>query len=289
MTLNRLSLVNENPNMNTPSDQNYYLTENNDKYTVNMFLDIINKRLKVIDFEVKDYRSFTEYLEFIAQKSKLSKIILDAPENHWQPLFACGFLLEAIHPTLFKGKSGFHLSKFLSQERITSSSWEKEEIILKKIQQISITTKSLPNKYIIRTGTKEDISLLVPLFAQIFETYPTPITDTEYLSKIMNQGALFKVISYQNKIISAASIYIDPKTLSAELTDCATLPEYQGQGLMSCLVSELEKEAKNLKLITLYTYAEQYQWELTPFSSGLILNITVDLLITAVFAGISKI
>ena len=81
------------------------------------------------------------------------------------------------------------------------------------------------------------------------------MNDHTYLEKIMQKTSIFKIMLYQNKIISAASIDVDQRTSSAELTDCATTEDHCGKGLMSHLVKSLEIEAKKLNLITLYSIA----------------------------------
>lgn len=246
-----------------PGDQNVILPkregfdhqENNQYFSTHIYVDHINERLKVKDFQTKDYRALTEYLESVCQKNNLTKIILVAGESNWQQLFTTGFLLEAINPSFFKGKPGFHLSKFLAQERKNSILWDREEEVLHKARQVAPTFKSLPEDYEIRTADVKDIPQLAELFSAVFETYPTPVGQEDYLIKAINNNNIFKAIFHENKIVSAASLDIDPSSLSAELTDCATLPEYQGQSLMSHLVLHLEEEGKSRGLITLYTIA----------------------------------
>jgi putative beta-lysine N-acetyltransferase len=113
----------------------------------------------------------------------------------------------------------------------------------------------LPPDYEIRSARSEDIAELADLYANIFETYPTPIDDPQYIKKMMHANTHFKIMLHEGKIVSAASLDIDLATKSAELTDCATLPQYRGLSLMSYLVAHLEKEAINLGLITVYTIA----------------------------------
>jgi len=229
-----------------------------DNFSVDLFVDTINQRLKIKNYRVLDYDAFNSYLKFVACANNLSKIIMVTKEEDWQHMFKRGFCLEALHPSFFKGSPGFHLSKFLSSERRNSFQWEKEEEILEIAFNPTSKTKSLPSLpegYEIRTAAVDDIRLLIPLYTRVFETYPVPLTDPEYLKKVIQNNTIFKLILHNGQAISAASIDVDKITLSAELTDCATLPEYSGQGLMSHLIFHLEQAGKSMNLITIFTIA----------------------------------
>jgi beta-lysine N6-acetyltransferase len=58
----------------------------------------------------------------------------------------------------------------------------------------------------------------------------------------MEEGTVFYVIETNDKIVSAASADINNKLVNAELTDCATLPEYRKHGFMKVLLMRLEQE-----------------------------------------------
>lgn len=232
-----------------------HLNEKTDMYSVSLYVDFLNKRLKVLDYTAVDYDAFSRYLDTAAIRYDLTKIILIARQQDWQSLFRRGFILEALHPTFFIGEPGYHLAKFFSADRRTSPLWDEEDKILRQVSQLSPDLKSLPSDYAIRSALSEDVPDLADLYAEVFETYPTPITDPRYINKIMQAHTHFKIVLHAGKIVSAASLDVNPATKSAELTDCATLPQYRGLGLMGYLVARLEKKAKHLGLITLYTIA----------------------------------
>lgn len=244
-------------NLQAPFSKGIYHNKETDSFSVRIFVDLINSRLKVEDYEVKtNLDDMVEYLDFVASENNLSKLILIAREQEWQEFFVHGFFLEAIHPSIFRGKTGYHLARFYSRERRISLDWEKEEEVLRKASDVSRELQPLPKEYTVRTVRKNDIPLLIELYDKVFDTYPTDLTNGDYLNELLKKGTgIFKVVLHGEKIISAASITIDKSTKSAELTDCATLKEYRAQGLMSHLVSALEEDAASLGLITVYTIA----------------------------------
>lgn len=249
-------IVDQGKNIDAPYELGLTYEKKTRDFTVTVFIDLINKRVKVEDYEAKDYDALSRYLEFLAAENSLSKIIMVARESDWKNFFVRNYLVEALHPTILMGEPGIHLAKFLTNERKTSMVWQQEEIVLQKALQVSLEVKPLPLGCEVRTAGLTDIDLMMPLYSSVFETYPSNLTDPAYLRKLISSGsALFKIIVLNEKVISAASIYIDKTTLSAELTDCATFPEYRGQGLISHLILLLEEEAKKQGLITLYSIA----------------------------------
>ena len=225
-------------------------------FSVRIFVDKINSRLKVLDYTVGNIDDMVEYLDSVVCENNLTKLIMIAREQDWQEFFRRGFFLEALHPSVFRGRPGYHMARFYSPERRISPDWEREDQILYKAREVTTKMQTLPQEYTIRTAKSEDIPRLIRLYDQVFETYPTDLTNKAYLQEIMkNKTSIFKIVLHGDNLISAASITIDKFTGSAELTDCGTLKEYRAQGLMSHLVSALEDEAAALGLITVYTIA----------------------------------
>lgn len=233
----------------------YHSIKETNTFKVHFFIDFVNNRLKIEAYTCENYDDFVEFLEATAHKHNLYKIIMVAKQKDWEALFIRDFLLEALHPSFFKGEPGFHLAKFTNIERQESKNRLIEKTLLKKLKKSSPANRDLPSEYTIKTAAPDSIPELANLYRSVFSTYPSPMNDHTYLDKITHKTAIFKIMLYQNKIISAASIEIDQQTSSAELTDCATIKDHSGKGLMSHLVKSLENEAKQLQLITLYSIA----------------------------------
>lgn len=237
-------------------EKNFYVEKSAQELEVKFLVDFINKRLKIIKYRCNDYDMLCREIDRTAKKYNLTKILLTAKEDDWQKFFVRDFILESLHPALFSGQPGYHMSKFISIDRLKSDVYILEKNILKKIHEsYPHKLKKIADAYIIDNVKDNDINQLLNLYKTVFTTYPTPINDREYLKKSLYMNHIFKVIRHQGKIVSAASLDIDRSTNSAELTDCATLPEYNGQGLMAALVCALEQEAKKIGLHTVYTMA----------------------------------
>jgi putative beta-lysine N-acetyltransferase len=102
---------------------------------------------------------------------------------------------------------------------------------------------------------RRDIGPLIALFRTIFKTYPTPLIHRSYLEHVFETESLFVVCEHGGKVVAAASAELHPNVRAAELTDCATLTEARGKGLMSCLLQLLETELLRRDYICAYTMA----------------------------------
>jgi putative beta-lysine N-acetyltransferase len=89
----------------------------------------------------------------------------------------------------------------------------------------------------------------------VFQVYPTPLHDPEYVKKTMKEGTIYYVFFCQGKIVSAASAEVNSFYKNAELTDCATLTEHRKYGLMKIILRELEGELKRQGIFCAYSIA----------------------------------
>ena len=129
--------------------------------------------------------------------------------------------------------------KYYSNERAQNSNQIQEQqivesILNEKISPSEVTWQEVSMASII------DADELATLYATVFKVYPTSMSDPSYVRKTMEEGTIYVVIRDKNKIVSAASAEIVQVYSNAELTDCATLPQAQGQGQMKKLLSKLE-------------------------------------------------
>jgi len=63
----------------------------------------------------------------------------------------------------------------------------------------------------------------------------------------------FKAAFDNGKLVSIASADMDRKNLNAEITDCATYPQYRGRGLLSRLIKAIEEDLKNIGFYSVYS------------------------------------
>ncbi|MFZ5641584.1 MAG: putative beta-lysine N-acetyltransferase [Bacillota bacterium] len=218
-------------------------------------LDFINDRIKALACAPGEIPEL-DVGDLMQQKS-FGKIIVLAGDSNWQDFLDHGFSLEAVHKNYFRGRPGYYLARYPCPGRGTSRQTAKADRLLADVLKFpaSLPDASLPPAFSLRDAGLADIPQLVELYKKVFTSYPVPITDQDYMQETMQTKNHFKIILHRNKIVSAASAEMDANNLTAELTDCASLPEYRGRGLMSKLIQALEEEMRRRKFISVYTIA----------------------------------
>ncbi len=221
--------------------------------TVELYIDYSNQRLKILNFFVISTITINEIIAY-ARRKKLGKIIYNCPEQFLIPFQDCGFVIEGIIDGYFQGEDAACISFFLDREREKSIHENEENKIIDFCKQDAKRFNSAKEAtYKVRLAAAKDIPQMIQLFSAVFETYPSPVFSEDYLQKVMREQVLFIVAEEEGKIISIASADMDKVYLNAEITDCATYPEYRGRNILSELICRLEEELKHAGFTTAYS------------------------------------
>ncbi len=231
------------------SKENYYTTIND----INVLVDFTNERLKIIDYQTISINAIINIVNF-ARENEIGKVISNCRIRLLEPFRTFGFKIEGIINGFFDGEDAYCVSLFLDKKRELSLQKEEEDAIL---HQCVIENKRPSivknNKYIIRNAETSDIPQMIRLFSSVFETYPSPVFNGDYLQNVMNEQILFKVAVEDDNIISIASADMDKNNLNAEITDCATYSEHRGKGILPNLIQHLEEDLRQKGFRTLYS------------------------------------
>ncbi|AWK52142.1 putative beta-lysine N-acetyltransferase [Clostridium beijerinckii] len=219
-----------------------------------IYVDYTNKRVKIIDLNNISVQNLKRIIHF-SSREHLGKIICNCDSESFEIFVEAGFDLEGKINGYFKGKDAFCMSYFISSDRKICSNFTKKELLIKHCLDIKNTFihGSDNTKYCIRNANENDIKEMIELFSAVFSTYPSPVYDEKFLKETMNEKVLYKVAVYNEKIIGVASADMDKENLNAEMTDCATYPDYRGKGILSNIIYSLELDLKKKGFITLYS------------------------------------
>ncbi|MCA9634861.1 MAG: putative beta-lysine N-acetyltransferase [Myxococcales bacterium] len=197
-------------------------------------------------------------LRELADRNGFDKIIVMASHDDWQAFLRFGYVLEAVLEYFHAGADAFVVSKFRSQERLSSPALMEETLLIEKITASPAPgspRSPLPAGHTIRLARPGDIPGLLELYSAIFESYPSPLKHASYLEQIFQRDSIFAVCVEEERVVAAASAELVPRARAAELTDCATWPEARGRGLMSHLLVRLEEELRSRDYVCAYTMA----------------------------------
>jgi beta-lysine N6-acetyltransferase len=222
------------------------------KLSAALYLDEMNRRIRV-DRVRGDLTSLLTYVENKAASFQCEKIIIKARDYQYKTLLEKGLVHEGMIHHYFNGDRAHFLSKFLKNERRSSNHWSEEDDILSSVQNPGIRRTERNFAHSIQLAGAGDAAELASLYKEVFQVYPVPLQDPDYIKDAMGKGTIFVCIRERNRIISAASAEIDHQHHNAEVTDCATLPQYRKGGFMKSLIMKLEEELLSRGIFCVYT------------------------------------
>lgn len=225
-------------------------------YVMDVVKDFYNKRIRIDDYR-GDMCAIIKKITEVSDEHEIEKVIIKARKEDFETLIQNGFLCEATINRYFLGSDLFFFCKYYQTERRRSDDWIKEDEIVENVSKLSkeFQINIPPADYQLRRMTENDAKGLATLYRAIFEVYPTPLHDPEYIKKTMNDGTIYFGYVYADEIVSAASAEVNNEYKNAELTDCATLVEHRKHGLMKVLLQRLEKELANDGIFCAYSIA----------------------------------
>ncbi|WP_096154400.1 MULTISPECIES: putative beta-lysine N-acetyltransferase [Bacillus] len=204
--------------------------------------DYFNKRL-IMETFTGNTTYCLEALEALQKEEYVEKTIAKVKENQLFSFIQNGYILEAKIPTYFDGTDAYFVCKYHIQERYNSTKWIEEDSILKNAKNKQTNTiRLLPSNFKVRQVVAEDAENLSSLYKDVFEVYPVPIIDPEYIKEQLICGTIFYCLEVEGKIVAAASADIHRNFRNAEITDCATLQPYRKYGVMKVIITHIEEE-----------------------------------------------
>ncbi|MFC0477960.1 putative beta-lysine N-acetyltransferase [Robertmurraya beringensis] len=221
-----------------------------------VYMDAFNKRVR-LDHYVGDPYLVIQATEELAKQANSEKIIIKGKFEDYKIFLEKGYRNEAIIDGYFLGSDGYFFCKYLVPDRAFSSHLQVEEDIIASVQQLKRSSQVImpPADYkIMKVGEKE-AEMLSDLYREVFQIYPTPLHDPEYVKKTMKEGTIYYAFMYHHELISAASAEVNNMFRNAELTDCATKKEHRKFGLMKILLKKLEEDLFQQQIYCSYSIA----------------------------------
>ncbi len=222
-----------------------------------------NKRLYLMKLDKSDYPDIILELKEFAEERDYEKIFAKVPEWSAEEFEKAGYEKEAYIPKFYDGETdALFFSKFLKKERAELSEEERtkiEDIVkLAKLKSDNLKNLELKEGYSLKVLEPEDAENLSELYKVVFETYPFPIHDPDYIKKTMAEHIIYFGVFKDGRIVSASSAECDQKALNSEMTDFATHPDYLGNGFAVNLLELMEKEIKKQNYQLAYTIARSF-------------------------------
>lgn len=219
---------------------------------------LVDQGNRRIIFYQYDEENLVDCLETIGKDEgghQIEKVSVYANEGDANLLEDLDLTLEGKIDGFFNGEDAFIYSHFINPDRRVSHFREEQKQIIRMAQDkySGIEKLELPKDFQLRNANSSDVVEMANVFTKVFKTYPTPMDEPSYIKKVMKEDTLFSLVVHGDRIVSIASADINPKYNNAEITDCATLPEYRGNGLLSYIISHLENRLEDKNVPNLFS------------------------------------
>ena len=216
--------------------------------------DEINQRVKILGYNKISVKTLRKIINYSSNK-KVGKIISNCFTEDWENFIESGFELEGFIDGFYKGKVALCMSYFVDKDRKKFEDRREKDLIIKKCleEKRVFSYENSEKNFLIRNAKEQDVKGMVELFTEVFSSYPSPVYDEDYLRKNMKDKCLYKIAILDEKIVGIVSADMDFKNLNAEITDCATNPNYRCKGITSNIIFKIEKDLESMGFKTLYS------------------------------------
>jgi lysine 2,3-aminomutase len=217
-----------------------------------------NDRVYIMKLDRDDTAALLKAVKILVQTNHYSKIFAKVPDDVKSHFENAGYEVEAHVPGFFNGSiDAWFMGRFLTDQRKIDFRKAECDAVRKAAQtRNQESPATLPGSdYHCRLCQPDDARDMAEVYRRVFETYPFPIHDPNYLRQTMASHIAYFGIWRGDKLVALSSAEMDVHAQNVEMTDFATLPEYRGKKLAAFLLARMEQEMKNRDIKTAYTIA----------------------------------
>jgi len=218
----------------------------------------LNQRVYLMKVNGQDLPELLPKIDRLAKKKGYTKIFAKVPQQVKALFSRRDYQQEAVVPDFYNGQTdAVFLAKYLEESRREDTDQEKIETIIDLAQHKAeqpFNEESTLNAEI-RSATEADVDAMVDIYKQVFESYPFPIHDTDYIRQTMDSHIRYFCAFANDQMVAVSSAEMDTSSENVEMTDFATLPAHRRKGLGQRLLQAMEKHMKKTGIQTFYTIA----------------------------------
>lgn len=217
-----------------------------------------NDRIYLMKLSISDFPSIIGELDTLAANEGYCKVIAKVPAFAKDEFLNDGYICEASIPRFYSNSEDVH---FMAKYYCESRRFDNETGLNKKVLETAESkfgndvAAELPHGFEYTICEKSDAREIANVYKKVFETYPFPIYDSRYIEKTMDENLIYFCIWNGTNIVALASSEMDIESKNVEMTDFATLPEYQGNSFSLYLLQKMEHEMQMKNVKTAYTIA----------------------------------
>lgn len=224
-----------------------------------------NDRVYLMKLSRDDFPAIIDYLDTLATAHGYSKLFIKIPAWATKEFLRKGYHTEAIIPRFYRGNiDGYFLACYRTKTRKHVSAPLQQQ--MKKVLHAALNNRGQSRK--ISSESADSVTLLeethadqlASLYRTVFQTYPFPIFNPDYIKQKMKKDTRFYGVFHGDDLIAASSSELDYDSSNVEFTDFATLPAHRGDNISYVLLRRMESDMKQMKMITGYTIARSLSY-----------------------------
>lgn len=217
----------------------------------------LSDRVYLMKLDKDDVLQIITHMDGLAGRFGYSKIFAKIPASAGRHFEQNGYRAEAVIPCFYNGREdGLFMARYYQADRMNDSASEQIEAVKAVCEKKSCQTfTEIDQNLECRIATPHDCIKMSELYRQVFESYPFPIENPEYLRRTMDENVIYAGIWEDGKLLAVSSAEVDTKAANAEMTDFATHPACRGRNFAAILLQKLEKIMAESGIKTCYTIA----------------------------------
>jgi len=215
-----------------------------------------NNRTYLMNLGNADPVGVVKYLHELCVQNSYSKAFAKVPSVKAVCFLAAGWNIEAMVPGLFDGVlDGLFLGRYYDPARREVEPGHFEALCSMMNSLSPQAPQPLPESLHTRGCTPEDTLKMSVLYSEVFERYPFPIHEADYLSSTMDAQVEYFGVWEGENLVALSSAEKNLEHSYAEMTDFAVSPDYRGLGLGLLLLSQMDTAMYTQGIKTVYTIA----------------------------------
>ncbi len=223
----------------------------------------LNQRIYVMRLDPADCPDIITALRDLALARRYTKTFAKVPESLSSLFLDQGYSVEARVPGFFQGQiQADFLAFYLDEKRkIPARPGLIQEVIDQAEKKHGQGLSSDQNgSWRIEPMTRELAEPMAELYARVFQSYPFPIHDAEYLRETMQNHVIYLGARNRETLGALASAEMDRTSLCAEMSDFACLPCFRGHNLSVRLLEAMIFRMNQEGIRTLYSIARSVSY-----------------------------
>jgi putative beta-lysine N-acetyltransferase len=204
-------------------------------------------------------------IDRLVSQNGYAKVFAKVPAWAAEPFLQRGYQAEARVPRFFQGEhEGLFLCAYPDAHRGQLAPAVREEI-----DQVLAAARAksgepgdieLAEPFSLHRLTPEDAEEATVVFRAVFESYPFPIFDPDYIRETMETHIIYFGVRSEGRLVGVSSCEMYPEEQNVEMTDFAVFPEYRGQKLAQALLTHMERQMAAEGMKTFYTIARSHSF-----------------------------